>query len=144
MPTMSLTEGASRRASRNRLSNQGLKRSTSPTSRTDQETSSFWEDFSRALFRECSKKAVGLQSSAGINAHRYLSKAGQTDQDLTAPDVRTKLASEMEPDAILWGKVSVNQGVAMIDVVMRGVSGKDLLFQAQYMEKLNTELRADL
>jgi len=78
-----------------------------------------------------------------INAHRFLSKSGRADQDVAIPDVLAKLVSEMGPDAILWGKVSVNQGVATIHVTLRDVSGKDL-FQAQYVEKLNSELRADL
>jgi len=78
-----------------------------------------------------------------VEAHRYLSKSGRTDQDLTAPDVLAKLVSDMGAEAILWGKVSVNQDVATIDMAIRDPSGKQLS-QERYVEKLNSGLRADL
>jgi TonB family protein len=99
--------------------------------------------FFAGTFSGMLEESSGFTVVSRINAHRYLSKSGRTDQDLAVPDVLAKLVSDMGADAILWGKVSVNQGVATIDVMMRDVSGKHL-FQAQYVEKLNSELRADL
>jgi hypothetical protein len=49
----------------------------------------------------------------------------------------------MGAGAILWGKVSVNQNVVTINLVMRTPSGKELA-QRRYEENLNGELRADL
>jgi TonB family protein len=99
--------------------------------------------FFAGTFSGMLEDSSGFTVVSRIEVHRYLNKSGQADQDVTAPGVLPKLVSEMGPDAILWGKVSVNQGVATTDVEMRDVSGKDL-FQAQYVEKLNGELRADL
>jgi len=49
----------------------------------------------------------------------------------------------MGADGILWGKVSVNQSVATIDLVMRDTLGKELA-QRRYEEELDGELRANL
>jgi hypothetical protein len=57
--------------------------------------------------------------------------------------VLAKLVSDIGADGILWGKVSVNQNVATIDLVMRDPLGKELA-QRRYEEKLDGELRADL
>jgi TonB family protein len=99
--------------------------------------------FFAGTFSEMLDESSGFTVVSRINAHRYLSKSGRTDQDLAAPEVLANLVSEMGPDGILRGKVVVNQGIATVEVTMRDVAGKDL-FQAQYVEKLNSELRADL
>jgi hypothetical protein len=78
-----------------------------------------------------------------VQVRRNLSKTGRTDQEPTDPDALAKLVSEMGAGAILWGKVSVNQNVVTINLVMRTPSGKELA-QRRYEENLNGELRADL
>jgi TonB family protein len=87
--------------------------------------------------------ATGFVVLDRVQVRRSLSKTGRTDQELAGPDVLAKLVSDIGADGILWGKVSVNQSVATIDLVMRDPSGKDLT-QSRYEEKLDGELRADL
>jgi hypothetical protein len=82
--------------------------------------------FFAGTFSSMLEESSGFTVVSRINAHRFLSKSGRADQDVAIPDVLAKLVSEMGPDAILWGTVSVNQGLATIDVTMRDVSGKDL------------------
>src|SRR4029077_1957029 len=77
-----------------------------------------------------------------VDVHRYLAKTGWTDHDLSTADVLAKVAFEFSPDAIVWGSVSVNQGMATIDLIVRDPLGKEL-FRNQYLEKLNPDLRED-
>jgi TonB family protein len=98
--------------------------------------------FFAGTFSAMLEESSGFTVVSRINAHRYLNSSGQADQDIATPGVLAKLVSAMGPDAILCGKVAVNQGIATIDVAMRDVAGKDL-FQAQYVERLNSELLAD-
>jgi TonB family protein len=100
--------------------------------------------FFAATFAEMLGKDAppGLVVVSRVQVHRYLSKSGRTDQDLGRAEVLAKLVSDLGPEAILWGKVLVNQDMATIDLVMRDPSGKKL-FQRSYEEKLDGGLQAD-
>ena len=89
------------------------------------------------------KEAMWFVVVDRVEVHRNLSNSGRTDQDLAGPDVLAKLVSDIGADGILWGKISVNQNVATIDLVMRDPSGKELS-RRRYEEKLDGQLQADL
>jgi TonB family protein len=99
--------------------------------------------FAATFAQMLGENAKGFVVLDRVDVHRYLSKSERKGQNLTDPDVFAKLVSDMGPDGILWGKVSVNQDLATIDVVMRNLSGKELA-QRRYEEKLDAGLRADL
>jgi hypothetical protein len=93
----------------------------------------FAADFARML----DEAAMGFAVIDRVEVRRTLNESAAT------PATVAKLVSDMGADAILWGKLSVNQNVATIDVVMRSPSGKDLA-QRRYVENLDGVLRADL
>lgn len=78
-----------------------------------------------------------------VEVHRYLHKNQRADEDPATEGALAKVGSVMGADAILWGKVSVDQAVANVDISMRDASGKELS-QARCVEKLDGGLQADL
>lgn len=76
-------------------------------------------------------------------AHKYLFHNGWTDQNLFAADILAKFESDFAPDAIIWGKVSVNHETVNIDLTARSLSGAEL-FQSHYDEPMNASLQANL
>jgi TonB family protein len=100
----------------------------------------FAANFSR-LVNEKAKNAFVVVSR--IEVHKYLAKSGLTDHDLSTDAIRAKLASDFGLDAILSGTITVNQGVASIDLIGRDPSGKEL-FRSRYEEVLNPSLIDDM
>src|ERR1700730_17628885 len=99
--------------------------------------------FAATLAGMLGEDAMGFVVVDRVQVRRNVSKSGRTDQELAGSDVLAKLVSDIGADGILWGKVSVNQNVATINLVMRDPLGKELA-QRRYEEKLDGELRADL
>jgi TonB family protein len=89
-----------------------------------------------------SDNAKGFVVISRVDVHRYLAKGGWTDRDLSTPDVLGKLVSGFDPDAIVWGTVSVNQHAATISLILRDPLGKELS-RSQYEDDLNPVLRDD-
>jgi TonB family protein len=68
---------------------------------------------------------------------------GWTEHDLYSPGILAKFTSQFQPDAIIWGTVTVEQGLITIDIVDRNPSGNEL-FRAHYEQPVDAHFQADI
>jgi TonB family protein len=102
-----------------------------------------WRFFAATFSELLSDNTKNFAVVSRIDAHRYLAKSGRTDRDFSTPEVLAKFASDLGPDGILWGRVSLGQDSITIDFILRDPLGKELL-RRQYEEKVNPSLRDGL
>jgi TonB family protein len=99
--------------------------------------------FAATFAQLLNERSMGYSVVDRAGVRRSLSKSGQPDQQPADPGALAKVLSGIGADAILWGKISITQNVATIDVVMRTLSSENLV-GGRYQESLDGELKADL
>lgn len=99
--------------------------------------------FAASLSKLVANKAKAFTVVSRPEAHKYLAKNGWTDHDLSSSGVLAKFSSDFHVDAIIWGSVSVDQGVVLVNLTARNPLWKDI-FQTRHEEPLDSNLQADI
>jgi TonB family protein len=95
------------------------------------------------LSKFLAEKAKSFTVVSRPEIHKYLAKNGWADHDLTSPGIRAKFTSDFQIDAILWGTISVDHGLMILELSARDPSWTEI-FRSHYDQTLDPTFLADL